>query len=246
VKDVWNTGYTNAALAVALPRHEDHSGIRSFLDQAEVPHHDAGEGQMASWPQMRAFAVAQGVDLVIELLAGHSRLLPTGLHSLAWAYHRAPGFAVYLAEAWEKEEDRVVRTARLRQLHTGDWKLDNAVYPEMIAIAWRNLDEWEAGRRVLNAAGPDWRWSLVKAAHLSNRLFILRRTVAICDPASMKLLERVRAVRAGAEVMTADGNVQGGSWLRGLKPVLRPVSRVLPGGLRDKGRRIWKHLSNEV
>jgi len=183
---------------------------------------------------------------VLELIAGHNLLTPTALHSLAWAYQNRRDCPLFLGEAWETEQGRIGRTARLRRLGTGDWKLDGFIYPEMLAVAPPNFATWPGASQRADEAGDDWRWQLVKEAHRTNRLEHLRRTLAVCDPACIPLATRMRAIKSGScTPFDGDGTPQPESWLRRLEPILRPMSRALPPRWRDKGKRIWRHLADE-
>ena len=248
IKEVWGTGYPNAAVRVDMrPDGADcDRQARSFLDQAEIQHLELQHGEMLTWERLRFFAEEERLDLVIELLAGYNHLLPSALHSLAWAWRRAPDKAVFLGEAWEVEHGRIARSARLRLLDTEDWKLEGFLYPEMLAAAPAALADWEEGGRLVQDSGKEWRWKLLLAAHGKGRLSLLRRTLAICDPSCMSVLGRYRAIKAGAKLARAwEGNGRGREWVRGLKPFLRPISRLLPSGTRSKAKRIWRHLANE-
>ncbi len=248
VKDVWRTGYVNATLAVDLPpAARDDADLRNFLRAGEVPSHHSDDAGPASPAHLLDFARDEDVELVGEILAGHGRLLPTALHSLAWARRHDPDKVIYLGELWEEEDDRVLRTARLRVLDTGDWKLENYLYPQMLFIAPRTLRDWDAGRRIVADNPPEWRWALVRQAHREGRLCVVRRTLATCDPSTLTVMQRYCAVRAGVGVVHDDnGQARGGGLLSSLKPVLRPAARLLPTRWREKGKQVWRHLASEL
>jgi glycosyltransferase involved in cell wall biosynthesis len=252
IKDIWATGYPKLALTVDLrdedQEAEDRARVEEFLSQAAVPYQSLPVAETGTAARVQRFAEEEHVDLVVELLAGRSRLLTTALHSIGWGYRRQPDHVAYLGEAWEHiPPGGIRRVARLRWLASGAWKLEGFLYPELLFINWHNLNGWEPGRMAVNAAGADWRWVLVREAHRAARLGVLRRSVAICEPAAITWLERYRSLRLGADAAyDGNGHRQPGSWLRGLKPILRPATRLLPAGLRAKGKRIWDHLANEA
>jgi hypothetical protein len=95
-------------------------------------------------------------------------------------------------------------------------------------------------------AGGQWRWVLLKEAHRAKQLCVIRRTLAICRPSYVSALDRCRAVWSGGSVVhSGNGQPRHGAWLRVIKPLLRPASRVLPQSLRSRGKRVWRHLANE-
>lgn len=244
IKGLWSTGYRNAAFRVALRDGTPLDEVRSFLDGASVPYDLVSGEEMGTFERLERFARENHVDLASELIAGHGAILPSGLHGVAAGFGRQPDRPVYLAEGWEQEDGRIRSVARLRLLGTGDWKLEGYLYPEMLFIAPRRLADWPEAAGIIADAGLEWRWALVREAHRSDRLGLLRRSVALCDPNAVSTLARVRALRSGVGVVhSANGQSQNG-WVRGLKPVLLPMSRILPTRLREKGKQVWRHLVN--
>jgi glycosyltransferase involved in cell wall biosynthesis len=251
IKDIWATGYPKLTLTVDLrdedEEEEDRERVEEFLSQAAVPYQSLPAAETGTAARVQRFAEEEHADLVVELLAGRSRLLATALHSVAWGYRRQPEHVAYLGEAWEHTPGGIRRVARLRLLGTDTWKLEGFLYPELLFINWRNMNGWANGRTAVDAAGADWRWVLVCEAHRAARMGVLRRSLAICQPAAITWLERYRSLRLGADAAyDVDGNRRPRSWLDGLKPILRPATKLLPAGWRAKGKRIWNHLANEA
>lgn len=243
IKQAWATGYRQLAVRVELIDGEDYGTLPEFLTQMDVAFRYTPAASLGGWSSLSDFAEDERLDLVSEVLAGTSEILPTAPHSLAWGYQSQPDEPVYLGEAWESEHGRVARAARLRLLHTGDWRLEGYLYPEMLGIAPAAVAAWPTAHDAITAAGRDWRWALIKLAHQQQRRVLLRRTLAICDPSSISLMERLRTLRHGVGGDTgSNGHVRGGGWLYNLKPILRPASKILPGRWREKGKRIWRHL----
>jgi hypothetical protein len=245
IRHCWKSGYPQLKLRALLPADDAYDGVRRFLDDVGIPHESATDPN-ESWRRIRQFAEEQRLDLVAESHAGRNRFLPTAFHSVAWGYRTRPDQVCYLGEAWEARDGRVTRVARLRRLANGDWKLEEYLYPEMVFVAPHALDLWDHGRNLVEEAGADWRWVLVRECHRAGRLCLLRRSLALCDPAWLPLSDRYRAARQASDLAhTGNGHPPARLWLRGLKPILRPVGRMLPGSLREKGKRIWRHLAQE-
>jgi len=244
VKSVCAAGYERAVARVLLAPHSGHDAVTEYLDAVQVPW---AETELAAGDaaELLAFARDEHLDVLYELTPG-AALLPTALHSLAWGWRHLPDKPMLLGEVWERERGEIVRTSRLRLLGDGLWKLEGFVYPEMLAINVAALERWPAGLQLVQAAGADWRWELVRRAHQAGQLGLLQRTLAECDPARVTYTARCRALRAGVGgTYAGNGELHGGRWLQRFKPILRPASRVLPEGWREKGKRIWRHLSNE-
>lgn len=264
LKSIWATGYRNVSIRVAAAETPQRAAVDDFLRNAETPVDWLPPGAAPDYRDLLRLAAEEACDVVLELCAGHA-LLPTALHSLAVGYARDADAPVFVGEVWETQPARLIspgRTspvapaaahlpavcgnARLRLLGDGLWKIERNLYPEMLALAPANLARWEGITDQLHAAGGDWRWELLKAAHRQGRLSLLRRSLATCDVSQAALSAHLRAACTGVEaIYDADGVPQPGGWLQRLKPVLRPASRVLPESLRSKGRRIWRHLTNE-
>ncbi len=245
IKDVWQTGYPRAALSVDLRAGDDNAKIAAFLAEAGLSYQELPPEQMGTAARLRRFAEQEHLDLVVELLAGRSRLLSTALHSVAWGWRRDPDRVVYLGEAWENSPAGLRTIARLRLLGTGLWKLEGYLYPEIAYVNWSRLEAWTHGRDAVAEAGADWRWALVREAHRAQRLGLLRRSVAICERSTITWLEQLRALRGGvAGLYDVAGTRQPRSWLHMAKPLLKPAARLLPAGLRAKGERIWRHFAD--
>ncbi|MBK8913967.1 MAG: glycosyltransferase family 4 protein [Phycisphaerales bacterium] len=198
----------------------------------------------AAWSLVERFAADERLDLVGELIAGRSRLTPTALHSLADAAGRDGESPILFGEAWQHEGAEPVRSvARLRELGDGRWLLHGFVHPEMLFIRPRQLAAWSEGAALLGRSAADWRIELVRLARSSSRLCLVRRTLAVCDISGISMAERAAAVAGGVEVVhLSDGRPVGG-WLRRLKPLLKPASRMLPGAWRVQGERWWRRLT---
>lgn len=244
VRSVLATGHRNLAIRVALPPGGAAQPVTDYLDGAQVRYSIVTESGPSDWTALSRFAREEGLDLVGELVAGRSRLLPTALQSLTWGWSQAAVKPLYLGEAWQEPGGGPVRSvARLRVLGDGNWKFEGFVYPELLFLAPLALARWELGLTIARANGPDWRWQLLKAARQAEQLFLLRRSLAVCDPARVALGDRLRAAAAGVEAVYAeDGRLRGG-WLQRLKPVLKPASLVLPAGLRRHGESLWRQLT---
>ncbi|MGE0480891.1 MAG: glycosyltransferase [Phycisphaerae bacterium] len=244
LKSVWASGYQNVAVMVRLGGEED-AELRAYLEGAGVALQRTRTGTLATWDDLSAFAETNGCHLVGELHAGVARLAPTALHSLAATHLRDGARPLYVGEVWEMRGDDVHGVARLRLLPDGLWKLEGYLYPEMMYFQPRHVSAWGEAAAAIRAAGADWRWALLKAAHRTQRATVVRRTLALCETGAVGLAARVRAVHAGVEsVYSANGEALKGGWLSRLKPVLKPASRLLPAGVRAKGTRLWRHLTH--
>ncbi len=247
VREVWRTGYSNVVMRVVFRAGEEDEQVCDFLSRADIPHETLNSGQAGLWQCVRRFAEEEKLDLVGELLAASNKLLPTALHSLAWAFRREPDKAVYLGEAWEEEGGRIAGCARLRLLDTGDWKLEGFLYPEMLFVNLRNLVRLKEVEAHVENADEHWRGVLLEEAHWAKQVCLIRRTLAICDPSQVAALDRFRGVwSGGGAAHSGNGRPRPKQWLRAVKSILRPASRVLPRSLRDKGKRIWRHLADEL
>ncbi|MFO0838118.1 MAG: glycosyltransferase family 1 protein [Phycisphaerae bacterium] len=245
IKNVMAAGYPHAFTRVLLPDGLDNTKVRAFLESAGVEYEQIPSSEMGRWASLRRFAESASLDLVAEVLAGHNRLTATAFHSLAGAFLADPSKVLYLGEAWEVSPSGAFDTARLRRTGDGLVKIHGFVYPEMAFVNSRRLEDWPEGRAAVEAAGAEWRWVLTKEAHRSGRLQTIRRTLAVCNGACVSLLSRYRAARDGSNIVeSGNGKSAPGGWLVRFKPMLRPVSRVLPGRLREQGRRVWKHLTH--
>ncbi len=242
IKNLLELGYPNTAMLVQLPEGQRDENLLRFLLTAGVTHEVLSASQIGTWSPLARFAEQQQLDLVGATLAGHNRLTATALHSVGYAYRREPGKAAYLGEAWEVSPSGITDSARLRRLGDGLWKLQGFIYPEMLFVRPAALTA--ESRRMMGEAGREWRWELVKELHRSGRLALLRRTLGICNAASVSLMARYRAGRAGVEVVQGlNGQHAPAGWLTSFQPVLRPMSRLLPDPLREKGKRVWRHLT---
>lgn len=244
LKSVWASGYQNLAVKVKLGGEED-AELRAYLHGASVALERTRTGAPTTWDDLAGFADANGCHLVGELTASAARLAPTALHSLAATYLRDGARPLYVGEVWEMHHDAVQSVARLRLLPDGLWKLEGFLYPEMLYFQPRQVLAWSEGLAAIRRAEAEWRWALLKAAHRLERAAVVRRTFARCESGEVGLGARMRAVRAGVEsVYSANGEALRGGWLSRLKPVLKPASRLLPAGVRAKGMRLWRHLTN--
>lgn len=244
LKSTLTTGYTRLTVHVVLLDPPD-THVRAFLEKSpfEFEVHEGGE---ISWERLQRFANAHELDLVGEVHAQGGGLLPTALHSLAWAFRRDPTKAVYLGEAWEWHHGRVIGDARLRLMGDGLWRVQGYLYSEIMWINPAATKAWSDVGNLIREGGSDWRWPLAREAQRSGRISLLKRTLALVDPARVSFAQRFRAGQAGlGAIHSANGTAHATGWLARLEPVLRPASRVLPSSVREHGKRIWQHLKNE-
>lgn len=243
VRSILRNGYTNVAIRVVLPDDRPLPTAVSAMVPAVSAVVERKSGP-AAWPQLARFSDDERLDLVGEMIAGRSSLTPTALMSLADAASRDADSPVLLGEAWQRIGSEPVRSvARLRELGDGRWLLHGFIHAEMLFVRPRLLAAWAEGAALLHACGADWRIRLVRLARQSGRLCHIRRTFAVCDVSRIPFAERAAAAACGVEVIhLPDGRPTGG-WLRRLKPLLKPASRILPGAWRVQGERWWRRLT---
>ncbi len=182
-------------------------------------------------------------DIMGETRAG-SIVLPGALAAVAKAAADAPSAAVLLGDVWETGDGKT-RAAHLRR--TGDrmWKLEGYLYPEMMFINRRALENWPLGLQIVATASPNWRWDLLRAARREGKLALVHRTLAKVSKDSISEETRKEARRIGMFGYyrgSDDAPVAVSRW-RQAEPLVRRLSRFLPVPLQNAGARAWYKLT---
>jgi len=262
VESVLATGYTNVVLRVladGVPRDDE---FPNPLDRGAIHTDEARAGELASLEHLERFMKQEDLDLVGEVVAGYGRLLPTALHSLIQAATPESDHYVLLGEVWERRKGRIEGVGRLRLMGDGLRRLEGFLYPEMMFLGRSAFQRWRQASERIDAT-PDspktdgngelparsgdpslWRWDMVCDALRVERLTLVRRSFAECDPACFSIRDRIRAAQKGMTATYQDNEpVAQRSWIRSLVPVIQAAGRILPSSVREKGKRIYDHLS---
>jgi hypothetical protein len=244
IESLFMTGYPDVVLFAAVPATAKKEA-RLILKSAGVRCIEVPDFPEDNWAGMEQLIASYNPDLVVTLTEGN-RLKRTALDSLAWGSFAAPDKPILLGESMDWKSGAFLGIARLRVVADELWRFDAYLYPELFCVNLRALKDWPEGRELAATSGSQWRWEMLRLGRQSDRVFVMRRTLADTDRGTISPVAAQQAARAGMnQYQSASGKTTWrGRAMRVGEPVFKVAAKTLPMKWQAAGTRLWYRIAS--